>query len=352
MQDLIKDLSPKLRSKAESLIRAGIEDTNYILKQMTGTDDDMAILRAAIATEKSSPLPRSSRIKPMESKLEKFAQAAREKLLKANGKSSQPSTTDSQPEITTESPKDPRWDTAREISEQLRLCGRLYLRGQVRLGMVLSGLKKEFGITKGKRPSTSPDSGEVLSWPELVKRETGYSRQSCDEFIRLYEATKAKLKTAKKLDLPAPAKKDAIVLFQAENPLTLSDQQWSLVDQVIGTLTTGETQASLMQELGIVAKPKPMPTAPPAGKKTDDDHTAGQLAFHFFDAVASQLINARTNPDYQKMLLSLPPESDEEHPLSLATLEAEARALIADIEEVKRFTASAAKPARGRTINA
>lgn len=263
---------------------------------------------------------------------------------------SQLSTAD--PEITTESPKDPRWDTAREISEQLRLCGRLYLRGQVRLGMVLSGLKKELGIRAGKGLSTSADSAKVLSWEDLVKQETGYSRRQADEFIRLYEATKAKLHTSKKLDLPAPAKKDAIVLFQTENPLALSDQQWSLVDQVIGTLTTGETQASLMQELGIVQKPKAMPTPPPAGKKTDDDTPAGQLAFHFFDAVASPLINARTNPDYRKMLLSLPPESDEEHPLSLATLEAEARALIADIEEVKRITASAAKPARGRTINA
>lgn len=246
-------------------------------------------------------------------------------------------------EVTTEQPKNPKWDSVREVSENLRLCGRLYLRGQVKLGMLLAALKKEFGRPEGRPSKNSPESGKFPSWAEIVKQETGYSRQSCDEFIRLYEATKAKLKTAKKLDLPAPAKQDAIVLFQSENPLALTDEQWTLVDQVIGTLTTGETQATLMQELGIIPKPKAMPTK---GKETggkDDEITAGQLAFHFFDAVAAPLINARTNPDYKKLLHSLPFESDEENPLSLATLEAEARALLADIAEVKEASHKATR---------
>lgn len=250
-------------------------------------------------------------------------------------------------EVTTDQPKDPRWDQVRETSEQLRACGRLFLRGQVKLGMMLSALKKDLGIRAGKGLKTSADSAKVLSWEDIVKQETGYSRRQADEFIRLAEAAKSKLKTAKKLNLPAPVKKDAIALFRSENPLTLSDDQWTLVDQVIGSLTSGETQASLMQELGIVPKPKAMPKGTNTGKKDDDESTAGQLAFHFFDAVAAPLINARTNPDYKTMLYSLPFESDEENPLSLATLEAEARALIADIEEVKE---QSHKQARGRIV--
>lgn len=252
-------------------------------------------------------------------------------------------------EITTEQPLDPRWDQAREVSDQLRLCGRLFLRGQVKLGMILAVLKKDFSKHGGDRKSSKNQVPESGTWSEIVKDQTGYSRQSCDEFIRLYEATKAKLKTSKKLSLPAPVKKDAIVLFRSENPLALTDAQWSQVDELIGTLTSGETQASLMQELGIIPKPKPMPKPGRKDGGRDDDPPAGQLAFHFFDAVAAPLINARTNPDYKKMLYSLPVESTKEYPLSLSTLEAEARALIADIEEVKQKTA---KPARGRTINA
>jgi len=240
-------------------------------------------------------------------------------------------------ELTTEAPRDPAWDQVRETSDQLRACGRLFLRGQVKLGMMLAALKKEH----------CQHGGKVLPWADLVKQETGYSRQSCDEFIRLAEACKAKIRTAKTLNLPAPVKQDAIALFRSENPLTLSDDQWALVDQVIGSLTTGETQASLLQELGIIPKPKPMPKGTKETRKDGDEPTAGQLAFHFFEAMTSPLINARTNPDYKKLLYALPLHSTQDHPLSLATLESEARAMLADIEDAKQ---AAAKPARGKTI--
>jgi hypothetical protein len=180
-----------------------------------------------------------------------------------------------------------------------------------------------------------------------VKRETGYSRQSCDEFIRLAEACKLKLKASKKLKLPAPAVKNALVIFQEETALSLTAEQWQDVDLVIGTLTTGETQASLMQELGILPKPKPMPKGGKQPGGQDDDTTAGQLAFHFFEAMVAPMINSRTNPDYKKLLYALPLHSSDAHPLSLATLESEARAMLADIEDAKQ---AAAKPAKGKTI--
>lgn len=253
------------------------------------------------------------------------------------------------PTVTTDAPKDPRWDQVRETSEHLRACGRLFLRGQVKLGLMLAALKKEHGIHRGGDQKSNGGIRQSIPWEEIVRQETGYSRRQCDEFIRLAEACKLKLKTAKKLDLPAPAKKNAIVLFQQENALSLTDEQWKDVDLVIGSLTTGETQASLMQELGLVPKPKAMPS----GKKEDPapalDQEAGQLAFHFFDAVAAPLINARTNPDYKKLLYALPVDSSDEHPLSLSTIEAEARALLADVMEAK---SAAARPAKGQVIDA
>ena len=253
-------------------------------------------------------------------------------------------------EVTDAQPRDPAWDAVRETSKQLHAVGRLWLRGQVRLGMQLAALKKQIGVHRGQPQKNSAESAKLLPWDKLVEQETSYSRRSCDEFIRLYEATVAKLKKAKKLDLPAIAKKDALALFQPDCTLTLTDEQWATVDNIIGTLTTGETQASLMAELNLVPKPAKMPK----GTKTsaDDDgpeETAGQLAFIFFGTVASPLINARTNPDYKKLLLALPLHSSSEHPISLATLEAEFRAALADIEEAKQTNA---KPARGRTLEA
>ncbi len=251
-------------------------------------------------------------------------------------------------EVTAESPKDPRWDQVRDLAAQLRNVGRLFLRGQVRLGLLLSILKKENGSIGSGRRNKVPDSGKYFSWAELVKQETSYSRQSCDEFIRLYEAAKHKLKTSKTLTLPAPMRKEALALFHAVNPMALSDSQWEQVDAVIGTLTTGETQASLMQELGIVPKAKAMPKATKGNGPSEDEPTAGQLSFHFFEAMIAPVINARCNPDYKKLLYALPTLSTEDHPLSLATLESECRAMLADIEEVQR---SNAKPAKGHVIH-
>ena len=255
----------------------------------------------------------------------------------------------SEPTVTTDSPLDPAWEQIRETSEQLRACGRLFLRGQVKLGMMLAALKKQLGYHAGQPKKNSPESGKYLPWADLVKQETGYSRQSCDEFIRLADACRAKVKTAKNLNLPGIVKQNAVALFRTENPLTLTDEQWSLVDHVIGSLTTGETQASLMSELGIIPKPLPMPKGTKDPTKDNDQPTAGQLAFHFFEAMTSPLINARTNPDYKKLLYALPLHSTQDYPLSLATLESEARSMLADIEDAKQ---AAAKPARGKTIEA
>jgi hypothetical protein len=251
----------------------------------------------------------------------------------------------SAPEITTDSPRNPAWDTARETAATLRAMGRLYLRGQVKLGMILAGLKKEHGMVGSGRRNKVPDSGTLMTWAELVEQETGYSRQSADVFIRLFEATGAKLKTSKKLALPGAAKNDALAIFRCENPLTLTEDQWILVDDVIGTLTDGETQASLMRELGILPKPAPMPVKK-GDPKQPDERTAGQLAFHFFDGLGASLINTRMSPDYQKLLHALPLHSTEEQPLSLTTLETEARALVADIERIKADAAKHTNPLR------
>lgn len=252
--------------------------------------------------------------------------------------------------LTNSSPRLPEWDAVRETVSQITLAGRLYLRGQVKLGMLLSELKKSHGVHRGQPKKNSTESGEYLPWATIVKQETGFSRQSGDEFIRLFEASKAKLKKSNTLQLPAGAQ-DAIVLFQGESALTLTEDQWISVDELIGSLTTGETQSSLMQELGMIAKPKPMPKGRtnPDSQGTPDEETAGQLAFMFFEAVAAPLINARTNPDYKKLLYAMPLYSDSEHPLSLATLEAEFRAALADIEDAKQ---ASAKPVKGKVIDA
>jgi hypothetical protein len=74
MQELIKDLPAALKDRASWLINAGADDTARGLASMTGTEDDMRILRAAIATEEAGA-NRSSRLKPMQATLRKHSDA-------------------------------------------------------------------------------------------------------------------------------------------------------------------------------------------------------------------------------------------------------------------------------------
>jgi len=252
-------------------------------------------------------------------------------------------------EITTDAPKDPAWDAVRETTAQMTGHGRMFLRCQVRLGMLLFNLKKAHGYQPGQPKKNSPDSGKYLPWPDLVKQESGYSRQSADIFIQLYEASIKKLKTAKKLGLPDAMKKQALAIFQPETGLALTAEQWETVDQVITSVTDGETQKSLLQHLRLVPEPKAMPKGKTGGNggSSAPEATAGQLALHFFDPVAKPLMNARCNPEYKKLLMALPLESSDEAPLSLSVLEAEFKAALADIAEVRESTL---KAARGRTV--
>jgi hypothetical protein len=73
-------LTKQLQDRASWLVNAGVEDTRMGCNAMTGTDDDMAVLRAAIEAE-TSGANRVSRLDIMRAKLRKFSEAARAELL-------------------------------------------------------------------------------------------------------------------------------------------------------------------------------------------------------------------------------------------------------------------------------
>ena len=253
--------------------------------------------------------------------------------------------TSSGPAALTEIVADPRWEDVRNTAKQITATGRMYLRGQVRLGMLLAALRKELNIGRGKAKAKTPDSG-VLTWAELVKQETGYSRQACDVFIDLYDATVAKLKKAKKGTLgEVVAKKTALVLFTTGALTTLTDEQWAIVDTTIASLTDGETQASLMVELGVLPKPKDMPKGGGAGKK--DKLAPEQLAFAFFASPFTAICQTRTSTDYKKLLRILPATSDDPTKPSLVLMRDEMAAMVEDINEA---LAGHTKQAKGKVL--
>lgn len=239
----------------------------------------------------------------------------------------------------------PEWATVRTTLATVRDLGRRYLYGQVWLGWQLATLKISHDSVGSGRRKESGQSGHFKSWAETVEAETGLPRRTADRLISLFDATKAKLKRVKS---PIIAR-GTLIVFERENPLLVPDDERNDLMDIIASLCDGETQASLMQELGVIPKPKPMPKGGGVPKPHDPEETAGQLAFMFFSEIASGMVNTRTNPDYKKLLLALPLYSDSEHPLSLATLRAETEALLADIKEAEK---AATTPAQGRVIKA
>lgn len=237
----------------------------------------------------------------------------------------------------------PDWETIRQTVSQVRHLGRVYLYGQVWLGWQLSVLKT--GFTHGGTRRSSGQIVHLKSWAETVEAETGLQRKTADRLISLFEATKAKLKRTKGPVIT----QGTLIVFERENPLTVTEDLRSDLMDIIASLCDGETQASLMSELGVIPAPAKIPKSSGGGKTHDPEETAGQLAFLFFESLGSSLVNTRCNPDYKKLLLALPLYSTQENPLSLATLKAETEALLADINDAEK---AAAKPAKGRTLNA
>ena len=244
-------------------------------------------------------------------------------------------------EVTADAPKDPAWDGIRRTIASVRSAGRAYLFGQAWLGWQLSCLKKEHGTTRGGDRKSISQVGRLIPWPEIVEKESGLSSRTADRFIQLFEATKAKLKRAKK---DAPVNKTALILLQSENPLALPPEQREALQDVISSLCDGETQASLMRELGVV----PTPAAPPAGpkKKADAKLSNEQLAFDFFDGPASAIVRARAAKDYKTLLYMLPATTDQEGKVSLVFMRDEVAAMLEDINEA---LAAHAKPAKSKS---
>lgn len=244
-------------------------------------------------------------------------------------------------EVVTAGPADPAWEGIRQTIAAVRATGRAYLFGQAWLGWQLATLKKAHhanGGGKGGDRKSTRQVGGLISWAQIVKEEAGFSDRTADRFIQIFEATKAKLKRAKK---GATVNATALALFQSENPLALPPEQREALQDVIASLCDGETQASLMEELNVV----PTPAAPPVGKKArrEAKESDEQLAFHFFDGPASAICRARAAADYKKLLYMLPATTDEEGKVSLVFLRDEVAAMLEDVNEA---LAKHAKPAR------
>lgn len=207
MQELISDLPSKLKDRASWLINAGVDDTRQGVSAMTGTDDDMRVLRAAIETEKKGQ-SRTSRLDIMQGKLRKFSEAARNSLIQSRQKTAQDVEIVSDADVTQADLR----ATAERINQSIELIKGhqdafedATLEHRLAIGLEIAKAKEVFGLSiqdagkLGGRPQGETVSRrDTVSTPPTVLKANpiGFSNWIKKEIPDLKRTTALKYETA------------------------------------------------------------------------------------------------------------------------------------------------------------
>ncbi len=332
-----------LRENASWLINAGADDTQRRLAAMTGTADDIAMLTAAIATELAKPklAQRVSRLKPMEAKLRKFQTTE-------IGLVVQPV------EVMPKAKHDPAWDNARLYYRAVRTTGRQFLVSQICLGWELSDKKKALGFNHGGDRKSSGQVGHLIgkTWEEYIHAEIdpNLARRTADRFIQVFDGFREKAPKKLLAGFTANAKRSLITTL-SKPPGSLTAKERATIETAIAKCSDGETQRSLLEELGLVKCHKPLTGGDTSGSKKPkptDAELMGQLAFKFFQPIAEGLHSMRSTPDSEAYLHTIPITSAEEDEISLTSLERDLEAALHDVRTAKK---ARMKPAAGKVIS-
>lgn len=360
MSETLDQLPRALRDHASWLINAGAEDTRSSLANMTGTDDEMRMLRAAIATEKSKTA-RSSRLKPMEAKLRKFSEAAKSPLVKRAEElkaAKQPIKAEFveilDKSVNIPAKPDPSWDNARLYYSAVRTTGRQFLVSQICLGWELANIKKALGFVNGHNQHGRV--GQVgqpsMTWEEYLHAEidANLPRRTADRLIQVFEGFCEKVPKKLRVTFETGTKRRSLITTLSKPPTTLTEKERATIESAITKCSDGETQRSLLEELNLVKVHKALTGGDTSGSKKDkpsDAELMGQLAFKFFSPVADALHVFRTSSDRDAFLATLDIVSSDEDGISLSTLETDLEAALDTVRAAKK---AKLKTARGSVI--
>lgn len=329
-----------IRERASWLINAGADDTIRGLSAMTGTPDDIAVLKLAIGEELAKPQlsQRSSRLKPMESKLRKFM-----------GPTELGMTVAETVEVMPKKKHDPAWDNARLYYRAVRTTGRQFLVSQICLGWELATKKKELGFAGSGRRS---ESGHVSTltqktWEDYLHDEIDpdLNRRTADRLIGVFEGFREKA-PKKLLAGFTSTNKRSLITTLSKPPGALTTKERETIELAICKCSDGETQRSLLEEFNLVKVHKALTGGDTSGSKKpklSDAELMGQLAFKFFEPIAKDLQEFRTNGDRDAFLATLDLHSSDSGAITLTTLEADLEAALETVRSVKKAKLKTAK---------
>lgn len=197
---------------------------------------------------------------------------------------------------------DPRFDAARKHAETARKGLRLTVSSCVALGLELIKLKDEIGASVG-RPSGKSCNSSNIKWPELVSRETGFSYERCNDFIKAAKAVRERLIGSRK-----QGDKEVKMIVKTP-PSEWADSDYDAFADHIENAFKADTFKALMLDLGF----GPKVTPPGNGGGGDDDGGQGDFydaMFAAHDCVATPILGlhrTQLNPaEFTRYLYDLP----------------------------------------------
>jgi hypothetical protein len=217
----------------------------------------------------------------------------------------------------------PEWSRARGLLAELKSATRRSLSAQILLGKELSGLKRKLGFThggdrKGSSPHVADLIGEPRTWKKWCESELQISDDTAARWVQCFEAA---LKRAKVRKAKEPEAGRLLEIPAAE----LTGDELELLAAVVDRLVDQDTQAGLLEELGIVKPSKKLEGGDTSAfKKGERQMTMGEWAKEVFQRIPREfdelergIFRIKDAPEYRLLLQELPIDSPEDGAASL-----------------------------------
>lgn len=215
---------------------------------------------------------------------------------------------------------------AKRLLDDLKSATRRSLSAQILLGKELCRLKRKLGFIRGRHVSSAKladdGNGSNRTWPEWCKAELdGLADRTANRYIQIFDAA---LERAKRNKTKEPEACRLLLTPAA----ALTGDEVELLAACVDRLVDQETQAGLLEELGIV-KPSNKTTGgdTSAHRKEKEWHALEDQAVFLFSSVTRQLgevekeiFSVRTHADYRFLLEELPITSDSDRKPSLMSI--------------------------------
>lgn len=263
------------------------------------------------------------------------------------------------------------WTRAKGLLADLKSHVRRSLSAQVLIGKELASLKKRLGFTRGgDRRGSNPQCvgliGKPGTWEELCKSELGISDQTATRWIACFESATERAK-ARRNKARRENNADELITWELACRLLtipaeeLDGKELVQLAECVGRLVDHDSQANLLEELGISKRPAGPPIGPkakPERKDTSDpwmDISVKGICAHF-EELAKSLRDIRTADELRVGIHKLPLTAEEPDKLSLykikavleGVLEGEVGGLLKFVEDEIKARSTGEPPKRAR----